>query len=188
MKKTRESQQESRAKWGFLSLASGPIRAIFPAVNQAGQVREMPLSRVPDRERADRGPTGRFGLHLTVDGYDGEPDRLGDPEVVRAWLDELPDALGMSKLIEPCLVEVGALNEKDPGGVTGFMLIAQSHLSVHTFPRRRFVSADIFTCQDHLDHEWICRSLITTFVLGDVEINLVERGTRYPLVNLDDRA
>jgi S-adenosylmethionine decarboxylase len=136
--------------------------------------------------RAHRGPTGRFGLHLTLDGYHGEPERLGDLEVVRAWLDELPEVLGMNKLIQPCLVEVGAQNEKDPGGITGFVLIAQSHLSVHTFPRRRFVSADIFTCQDHMDHESIRRSLIATFMLGDVESNLIERGTRYPLVNLDD--
>jgi S-adenosylmethionine decarboxylase len=132
------------------------------------------------------GPTGRFGLHLTLDGYQGDPQRLGDAEVVRAWLDELPEALGMNKLIRPCLVEVGVQNEKDPGGITGFVLIAQSHLSVHTFPRRRFVSADIFTCQDHLDHESIRRSLIATFRLGEVESNLIERGTRYPLVDLDE--
>lgn len=132
------------------------------------------------------GPTGRFGLHLTLDGYGGAPQRLGDPELVRAWLDALPEALGMRKLIRPCLVEVDAQNEKDPGGVTGFVLIAQSHLSVHTFPRRRFLSADIFTCQDDLDHERIRRSLITTFGLGEVETNLIERGTRYPLVDLDD--
>ena len=130
--------------------------------------------------------TGRFGWHLTLDGYRGEPGRLGDREVVRAWLAELPDALGMAKLIEPCLIEVGARNEKDPGGITGFVLIAQSHLSVHTFPRRGFVSADVFTCQDHLDHGRIRESLIAAFKLGDVESNLIPRGTRYPLVNLDD--
>jgi S-adenosylmethionine decarboxylase len=129
--------------------------------------------------------TGMFGLHLTLDGYGGEPRRLGDPKVVRAWLEELPGELGMDKLIEPCLVEVGARNEKDPGGVTGFVLVAQSHLSLHTFPRRGFVSADVFTCQDYLDHERIRRSLIATFRLGDVESNLIPRGMRYPLVNLD---
>jgi S-adenosylmethionine decarboxylase len=129
--------------------------------------------------------TGRFGLHLTLDGYGGDPERLRDPEVVHAWLGGLPDVLGMRKLIEPCLVEVDAQNEKDPGGVTGFVLIAQSHLSIHTFPRRRFVSADIFTCQDQLDDARIRRSLIETFGLEDVESNLIPRGTRYPLVNLD---
>lgn len=133
---------------------------------------------------ADDGPTGRFGLHLTLDGYRGRPERLGDPEVVRAWLDQLPEMLSMTKLMPPCLVEVGARNEKDPGGVTGFVLIAQSHLSIHTFPRRRFVSADVFTCQDHLDQERIRQSLIAAFELGEVESNLIPRGTRYPLLNL----
>lgn len=135
--------------------------------------------------QSNRQRRGGFGWHLTLDGYGGEPRRLGDPEVVRAWLDGLPDEIGMAKLIEPCLIEVAARSEKDPGGVTGFVLIAQSHLSVHTFPRRGFVSADVFTCQDHLDHERIRQSLIETFNLGDLESNLIARGTRYPLDNLD---
>jgi S-adenosylmethionine decarboxylase len=129
-------------------------------------------------------PTARFGWHLVLDGYLGDPGRLGDAEVVRGWLDEMPGALGMDKLIEPCLIEVGPRNDKDSGGVTGFVLVAQSHLSLHTFPRRRFVSADVFTCQDHLDHEWIRQSLIATFGLGDVESNLIPRGTCYPAVDL----
>ena len=131
------------------------------------------------------GRTGTFGWHLTLDGYRGDPARLGDLELVRAWLDELPGVLGMNKLLEPCLVEVGARNEKDPGGVTGFVLIAQSHLAVHTFPRRRFLSADVFTCQDHLDQEQVRQSLIETFGLGDLECSLIPRGTRYPLADLD---
>ena len=138
------------------------------------------------KEDADLAPTGQFGLHLTLDGYRGEPGRLGSTAVVRAWLDEMPAVLGMTKLLEPCLIEVGARNEKDPGGVTGFVLIAQSHLCVHTFPRRGFVSADVFTCQDHLDQERIRHSLIATFRLGEVEAHLIPRGTRYPLLDLDD--
>ena len=130
--------------------------------------------------------TGRFGRHLTHDGYRGETGRLDDFEVVRAWLDELPDALGMDKLIEPGVIEVDPRTEKDPGGITGFVLIAQSHLSIHTLPRRGFVSADVFTCHDHLDHERIRASLVAAFELGKVESNLTPRGTRYPLVDLDE--
>jgi S-adenosylmethionine decarboxylase len=129
--------------------------------------------------------TGRFGWHLTLDGYRGEPGRLGDAEVVRGWLDQLPGTLGMDKLIEPCLVEVGWRNERDPGGITGFVLIAQSHLSIHTFPRRRFVSADVFTCQEDLDQDRIRQSLIAAFELEEIETNVIPRGTRYALVNLD---
>ena len=127
--------------------------------------------------------TGVFGMHLTLDGYGGDSERLADPNVIRAWLDELPTALGMSKLIEPCLVEVAPRSEKDSGGVTGFVLIAESHLSVHTFPQRRFLIADVFTCQDQLDHDRVRRSLITAFGLEDVETHLIRRGTRYPLTD-----
>ena len=113
-----------------------------------------------DQDDAGLGPTSRFGLH---------------PEVVRAWLDEMPAVLGMDGLVKPCLIEIEARKEKDPGGVTGFVLIAQSHLSVHTFPRRGFVSADVFTRPDHCDHERIRHSLIATVILGEVESDLIPR-------------
>jgi S-adenosylmethionine decarboxylase len=138
-----------------------------------------------DKRDADLGRTSQFGWHLTLDGYRGEPGRLGDFEVVRTWLGELPAVLGMEKLIEPCLIEVDPRNEKDPGGITGFVLVAQSHLSIHTFPRRRFVSADVFTCQEDLDQDRIRQSLIAAFQLEEIESKLIPRGTRYPLVNLD---
>jgi len=134
-----------------------------------------------------RGPTGRFGLHLTLDGYGGEPNWLADPELVHGWLDGLPEVLCMTKLIEPCVVTVGPRGDKDPGGVTGFMLVAESHLSVHTFPRRGFVSADVYTCQDHLDDQRIRASFMATFGLADIETNLIPRGTRFPLANLDEQ-
>ena len=129
---------------------------------------------------------GRFGVHLTLDGYGGDPARLADAERIRRWLHALPNALGMRRLIEPCLVEVGPISAKDPGGITGFVLIAQSHLSVHTFPRRGFVSADVFTCQDELDADRIRSSLRTTFALDEIECQLIPRGTRYPLTDLDE--
>jgi S-adenosylmethionine decarboxylase len=125
-------------------------------------------------------------MHLTLDGYGGEPARLADRELVNAWLDELPATLGMCKLTAPHLVEVGPRNPKDSGGITGFILIAQSHISVHTFPRRQFLCADVFTCQDDLDDQQIRHSLITTFGLAEVETHFIPRGTRYPLVDLVD--
>jgi S-adenosylmethionine/arginine decarboxylase-like enzyme len=127
---------------------------------------------------------GTFGMHLTLDGYQGDPALLADPVVIRQWLEEIPVLLGMDKLTEPCLVEVGARGAKDPGGVTGFVLIAQSHIGLHTFPRRGFVSADVFTCQDAFDHERVERSLAAAFGLREVESHVLRRGTRYPATNL----
>ena len=121
-----------------------------------------------------------FGVHLTIDGYGGSRERLADRAFVRARLDELPERLGMRKLAEPLLVEVGEQNSKDPGGVTGFVIIAESHISVHTFPLRGFVSADVYTCQNSLDTEAIRRYFVEAFELEDIELNVIRRGTRYP--------
>jgi S-adenosylmethionine decarboxylase len=127
-----------------------------------------------------------FGVHLTLDGYGGSPERLGDPGTVRRWLDELPQTLGMTKLADPLLVEVGRRSEKDAGGITGFVLIAESHISIHTFPARRFASADVYTCQNHLDEEWLLEYFRSTFELDSIEHNLIIRGTQYPLHDIHD--
>jgi S-adenosylmethionine decarboxylase len=127
-----------------------------------------------------------FGMHLTLDGYGGSQDLLADREHVLACLDELPERLGMHKLAEPVLIELGEHSDKDPGGVSGFVIIAESHISIHTFPRRGFVSADVYTCQNSLDTEQICEYFAEAFGLQDLETNLVRRGTRYPQHNIYD--
>ncbi len=125
-------------------------------------------------------------MHVTLDGYGGCPRLLAGYDHVRACLDQLPEALGMHKLAQPFLIELGHHSPKDPGGVTGFVIIAESHISIHTFPLRGFVSADVYTCQNSLDTEAICRYFAEAFALRDLEVNVVKRGTRYPQHNIYD--
>ncbi|MGH6919924.1 MAG: adenosylmethionine decarboxylase [Geminicoccaceae bacterium] len=137
---------------------------------------------------AAAGPAPGFGVHLTLDGYGGSLRLLADCEHVRKCLSELPERLGMHKLIQPSVMELGQLSPKDPGGVSGFVMIAESHISIHTFPLRGFVSADVYTCQNSLDSERICQYFADAFELQDLEVNLVKRGTRYPQHNIYDAA
>ena len=127
-----------------------------------------------------------FGVHLTLDGYGGAQHLLADADRVLSCLSALPERLGMHKLAEPVLIELGHHSPKDPGGVSGFVIIAESHISIHTFPLRGFVSADVYTCQNTLDTEQICQYFAEAFDLQDLEINLVRRGTRYPQHNIYD--
>jgi S-adenosylmethionine decarboxylase len=131
-------------------------------------------------------PAPGFGVHLTLDGYGGSLQLLADRGHVHTCLSELPERLGMHKLLEPAVMELGQLSPKDPGGVSGFVMIAESHISIHTFPLRGFVSADVYTCQNSLDTDRICQYFADAFELQDLEINLVKRGTRYPQHNIYD--
>jgi hypothetical protein len=67
-----------------------------------GPERTTTIVRVPDAA-----PAPGFGVHLTLDGYGGDQRLLADGEHVLACLSELPERLGMHKLIEPFLVELG---------------------------------------------------------------------------------
>lgn len=126
----------------------------------------------------------QFGVHGTIDGYGASPSLLDNSESVRAALEDLAELLGMHKISEPTVVEAGPNNKKDPGGWSGFLLIAESHISLHTFPNRQFISVDVYTCQNSLDMQRIVEFLKDAFELDDVETHVIKRGTRYPVKNV----
>ena len=120
-----------------------------------------------------------FGVHFTIDGYNADSTALANTRNIHAFVTQLPKRLGMHTICDPVTVEVGPNNKKDPGGVSGFVMIAESHISIHTFPDKKFFSADVYTCQDELDTEAILSFITETFSVTDFETNLIQRGTRY---------
>ena len=125
-----------------------------------------------------------FGVHLMIDGYSGSGPLMTDAGALRGLLDALPAEMGMHAICAPVVVEVGPNCLKDPGGLSGFVMIAESHISFHTFPGRGFVTIDLYTCQSGLDREATVDRLLRAFQLVDAEVNVQERGLRYPAENL----
>lgn len=125
-----------------------------------------------------------FGEHLTLDGYGGSYEKLNDRELVLSCLLELPEKLGMHPLAEPVVYAAADNQLKDPGGWSGFVVIAESHISIHTFPKRRFVSIDAYTCKNGMDTGIAIEYFRGKFDLDETETNLVIRGKKYPQENL----
>lgn len=125
-----------------------------------------------------------FGEHLTIDGYGGEESKLNDRAIVLSCLNELPEKLDMYKLSTPEIYHSEGNDIKDPGGWTGVVVIAESHISIHTFPKRGFVSADVYTCKNGIDIDFIIRFFTEKFGLKNTETNFLKRGTRYPAENI----
>jgi S-adenosylmethionine decarboxylase len=128
--------------------------------------------------------TEQFGVHLMLDGYHADPALLADQGRLRALLDRLPAEMGMHPLHTPVVLSVGPKNRKDPGGLSGFVMIAESHLSFHTFPARGFVSIDIYTCQNDLNVAAVTTRLQQAFGIRDADVHVQKRGLRYPAENL----
>lgn len=125
-----------------------------------------------------------FGEHVTVDGYGGDESLLNSESVVTSCLNDLPGLLGMKKLSTPVVYFAKGNDTKDPGGWTGMVVIEESHISIHTFPKRGFVSADVYTCKNGMDGGYIIQYFKEKFGLKDVESNFLKRGTRYPGSNI----
>ena len=113
-------------------------------------------------------------MHVIIDGYGGDPEQLADENVVSAILDQYPTDMGMTKIAPPTVVRYRGTNPED-WGVSGYVMIAESHISIHTFPERRLIWADIFSCKG-FDHAPIVEDLKQRFGFREMQVSIIERG------------
>ena len=116
-------------------------------------------------------------MHLVVDGYGADPEKLEDEDLIRRFLDDYPATLGMSKIMPPQVYTYRGPTPED-WGVSGFVLIAESHISVHTFPDRGYINIDIFSCKE-FDAAASQRDVEEAFSLPNVRVWTMERGLAY---------
>jgi len=119
-----------------------------------------------------------FGQHLTIDASECKQERLTDQSLVYDILNKLPDRLEMTKMTLPQVVKW-----MDPGatmeGVSGFVMIAESHISIHTFPEKNYVFMDIFSCKN-FDIEKASKLLTGIFGAKKYIKKVVKRGMDFP--------
>ncbi len=113
-------------------------------------------------------------MHVIIDGHGGDPDQLSDENVVRVILDEVPGIMGMSKITQPMVLRYTGSKSED-WGVSGFVMIAESHISMHTFPERGLIWADVFSCKD-FDATPILEEIKKRFSLLEMDLQTIPRN------------
>lgn len=84
--------------------------------------------------------TPPIGLHVLLDVHGVAPDRLSDLARIEVVLDEAAQAAGARVL-------GGHFHPFGPGlGITGVLLLAESHISIHTWPEHGYAAVDVFMC------------------------------------------
>ena len=116
-------------------------------------------------------------MHLVIDGFGCDYGQLSDAEHVRRFLDRYPDAIGMTKVTEPAVHTYHGPQPQD-WGVSGFVIIAESHISVHTFPDRGHVNVDIFSCKE-FDAERAREEIQDLFRMQRVRTWVLGRGLEH---------
>jgi len=116
-------------------------------------------------------------MHLLVDGYGADPELLANESFIEEFLDEFPSLIGMNKISSPHVYNyVGDVPED--WGVSGFVVIAESHISIHTFPTRQYVNIDIFSCKE-FDDKGTLDKLQSRFNLPNIRSWSISRGLEH---------
>lgn len=112
-----------------------------------------------------------------LDCYECDGKAVRDMNTVYRLLDELPPFIGMTKITKPYVF----FHQDRPGeepGVTGFVVIAESHIAVHTFPARgNYLTLDVYSCKE-FDRKKAVAFVKKLFHPKLVEEEFVERGKR----------
>ncbi len=94
----------------------------------------------------------------------------------------MPEKIAMRRISEPYIIRFAGNMEKggkDPGGYSGFVILAESHISFHTFPQKKFISLDVYSCK-HFDSSKIIEEIKSIFQTDDIISNIIVRGENYP--------
>lgn len=118
-----------------------------------------------------------FGFHLMVDAYRCDPAPLDDLTACYGFLDGLVLELGVTKQSQPYLFRTPeAFTDKQ--GLSGWVPLVESGISLHTLTRSRFVSLDVYSCR-RFDTERVVAAARAFFRPESVDTQFVLRGRRH---------
>ncbi|HPA16042.1 MAG TPA: adenosylmethionine decarboxylase [Desulfobacterales bacterium] len=119
-----------------------------------------------------------YGPHLMLDLNECNSEILNDLDACFKLLNELPEMIGMTKITQPYVFRYSGLIPEDEG-ITGVTVIAESHISLHTYPRKDFVFVDLFSCKP-FDVERARDYIVQFFQSKSPTVHVQERGESFP--------
>jgi S-adenosylmethionine decarboxylase len=92
------------------------------------------------------------GTEWVVDAHGCDPHALRTREVLEALFRQVVEELGLRPVGEAVWREFPG-----QGGITGLLLLTESHLACHTFPERGFAAFNLYCCRPREDWPWVDR-------------------------------
>ena len=139
----------------------------------------QPLSTSSNLASAPAAPTtDAVGKHCILELYDCDPARLDDEAFLRDTITSAAKRAGATLL--------NLITHRfQPQGVTGLALLAESHISIHTWPESGYAAVDVFTCGDHTMPERACQVLCEGLAAGSHKLTSFRRETPVNLEGSD---
>ena len=110
-----------------------------------------------------------LGKHILVELYECDRDILNAHETIKDLM------VGAAKAAKATVVTVD-FHMFNPYGVSGAVIIAESHLTIHTWPEHGYAALDVFTCGDEVDPQVCVDYLIEGLKAQSNEQSVHQRG------------
>jgi S-adenosylmethionine decarboxylase len=110
-----------------------------------------------------------LGTHIVCELSGCDPETLTDVDAVRDMM------IGAAKAARATIMEV-AFHRFEPQGVSGVIVLAESHISIHTWPELRYAAMDFYTCGEHTDPWLACDYAAATLRAQSTITSEVKRG------------
>jgi len=110
-----------------------------------------------------------LGKHLLLELKDCDRGALDDLSFLRSTLLRAAEDCGATVLGE-------SFHPFSPQGVSGVVIIAESHLSIHTWPEYGYAAVDIFTCGDSVEPERAVAVLVEKLGAKNHSLIEIQRG------------
>ena len=110
-----------------------------------------------------------LGRHLLLELKGCDKEVLDNLEYLRKCMCETAEKIGATVLNN-------VFHQFSPQGVSGVVVIAESHLCIHTWPEYRFAAIDIFTCGDTIDPKSAIDILVAKLGAREHSAMEIERG------------
>ena len=114
--------------------------------------------------------------HLLLELYGCNYEKLDDESFVRCTLNNA------AKLAKAKVLNLIS-NKFEPQGVTAIALLAESHLSIHTWPESLYAAVDIFTCGQNMKPDLACQYLIEYFRVEEHFLRVINRNPPISIIN-----
>ncbi len=88
-----------------------------------------------------------FGYHLILDLYNCDPKTVGSLDICYNYLDTMPNIMKVHKQSTPFVVVTDGEKYPDKAGLSGWIPIVESGVSIHTLTPTNFISVDVYSCE-----------------------------------------
>jgi S-adenosylmethionine decarboxylase len=110
------------------------------------------------------------GAVYVVDASGCDAHALRSQATLQALLRDVVESLGLTPVGTPMWHAFPG-----EGGVTGIVMLSESHLTVHTYPETGFAAFDLYCCRPHVEWPWK-EKLASALGARDVDVRVIPRG------------